>query len=258
MKSALAVGTCTAAILTFALAAYAQTTGQSSAQPPGQSSSQPTAQVQSSDQQTTIVGCVQREGDYRRAQGAGHGGAAGTGIGAGNEFVLINASILPSGATSSSPRTGTDTAAGTVPSSTSTGTAGTTSGTATGAPGTAAGMPSTTGSPSATTGTTGAATATAYELTGPGEGQLQQYVGRRVEIVGRFKSGQAPQGASGAATGTTTPSTGAQSSTSTAGKVSDATKGGTDIMGQDLNLPEFEVVTVREASGTCPAAPDRR
>jgi hypothetical protein len=29
----------------------------------------------------------------------------------------------------------------------------------------------------------------AYELTGPAEGQLEQYVGRRVETVGRMKSG---------------------------------------------------------------------
>jgi len=35
-----------------------------------------------------IVGCVQWEKEYRRARHEGPGGALGTGIGAGNEFVL--------------------------------------------------------------------------------------------------------------------------------------------------------------------------
>ena len=45
---------------------------------------------------------MQSETDYRRAQDAGKGGVAGTGIGAGNEFVLINASIAPAGGASPS------------------------------------------------------------------------------------------------------------------------------------------------------------
>jgi hypothetical protein len=40
----------------------------------------------------TVTGCVQTEVDYRRAQDKGRGGVAGTGVGAGNEFVLTNAS----------------------------------------------------------------------------------------------------------------------------------------------------------------------
>jgi hypothetical protein len=111
-------------------------------------------------------------------------------------------------------------------------------------------------------------TAQAFELTGPGEGQLQQYVGRRVEIVGKIKGGHAAHhGASGSATsGTqssgTSSTTGAQSSGTTTGTqsgtssgtgVAGATRGGSDIMGQDLNLPELEVVSVRESSGSCPA-----
>ena len=35
-----------------------------------------------------IVGCVQWENDYRRERHEGRGGALGTGIGVGNEFVL--------------------------------------------------------------------------------------------------------------------------------------------------------------------------
>ena|SRR5436190_5482242 len=48
-------------------------------------------------QQVTVTGCVQKESDYRRAQDAGRGGVAGTGIGAGNEFVLTD--VTPSPAT---------------------------------------------------------------------------------------------------------------------------------------------------------------
>jgi hypothetical protein len=40
----------------------------------------------------TLVGCLQRETDYRRTHNLGSGGAVGTGIGSGDEFVLINAS----------------------------------------------------------------------------------------------------------------------------------------------------------------------
>jgi hypothetical protein len=57
------------------------------------SSSQAAAQPQ-----ITVVGCVQSESDYRKARDAGRGGAAGTGLGVGNEFVLINASVSSGGA----------------------------------------------------------------------------------------------------------------------------------------------------------------
>ena len=52
----------------------------------------PAQQAPAAEPSTTIVGCVVREADYRRTADAGRGGVAGTGIGAGNEFVLINAS----------------------------------------------------------------------------------------------------------------------------------------------------------------------
>jgi len=52
----------------------------------------PSAQGGSSqDQQITVVGCVEREADYRKAQDAGRGGVAGTGAGVGNEYVLSKA-----------------------------------------------------------------------------------------------------------------------------------------------------------------------
>jgi hypothetical protein len=62
------------------------------------------------EQQVTIVGCVEREADYRRAQEAGRGGAAGTGMGTGNEFVLSNAAPATAGAPKSEAEAPTGTA----------------------------------------------------------------------------------------------------------------------------------------------------
>jgi hypothetical protein len=234
MKSVFAGSSCTAAILAFGIAAYAQTTGQTPSQPTTQPSSQPTAQAQThtehTAQQVTIAGCVQREADYRRARGAGQGGALGTGVGAGNEFVLVSAST--SGSASGSA--------------------------ATTAPGTTPGMPSTAGSPTSTTeraptgttGTTGTATAVpsdVYEISGPAEGQLQQFVGRRVEVTGKLKPHTGPARVE---------MTGAKESGTATGSVS-VKKGNVDPLGQDLNLHEIEVVSVREATGTCNATDKR-
>jgi hypothetical protein len=61
--------------------------------PPHASSQSSSAQSGTSQQQqVTVVGCVQPESEFRKAQDAGRGGAAGTGVGVGNEFVLVNAS----------------------------------------------------------------------------------------------------------------------------------------------------------------------
>lgn len=116
--------------------------------------SQSTATSTQQGQQVTITGCVQRESDYRRARDAGRGGVVGTGVGAGNEFVLVNASMSGGAAPAASATTG----------SSPTGTAGTTGGAA-----------------------ASAAAGTAYELTGPAEGQVASHVGRRVEIRGTLK-----------------------------------------------------------------------
>ena len=48
-------------------------------------------------QQVMLVGCIQREADYRQAQDKGRGGVAGTGVGVGDEFVLTNASMAKQG-----------------------------------------------------------------------------------------------------------------------------------------------------------------
>src|SRR5687767_2628717 len=84
------------AVTTLGMVAFAQTTQQTPAQPEAQTGAAPSAQTRAAtapEQQLTIVGCVQSEADYRRAQDAGKGGVAGTGVGVGNEFVLINASM---------------------------------------------------------------------------------------------------------------------------------------------------------------------
>ena len=134
-----------AVVGTVALAAAAgyQVSAQS------QSQTGATPQASREAQSITVTGCIQREADYRRSAGAGRGGAVGTGVGTGNEFVLINAMM----------------------------------GTAAGATGTSGAGAAT------ATGTTGAAASgSAYELTGPQEGKAEGYVGKRVEITGTLKA----------------------------------------------------------------------
>lgn len=88
---------------------------QSAPQPPPQPATPPStpapraqAPTTAPEQQVTIVGCVQKESDYRQARDKGRGGPAGTGIGTGDEFVLTNASMATQGLKSDS--TAADTA----------------------------------------------------------------------------------------------------------------------------------------------------
>jgi hypothetical protein len=151
-------------------------------------------------QQVTIVGCVQREADYRSANNLGRGGAVGTGVGVGNEFVLINASMSTSMTSTAGAATGT-----------TTGTAGTAGGAAT------------------------AGAGQAFEVSGEKEAQLEQYVGKRVEVVAKLKAAETgPAGTTGGATAGKPPT-------------------GVDITSPDLRLKEIEIVSVRESTGTCPA-----
>jgi hypothetical protein len=208
MKRILAGGACVTLAMTCGLVAFAQTPSQTPQSPtpttqsPTPTTSQPGAQAsqKSMEQQVTIAGCVQREEDYRKANNLGRGGAVGTGVGVGNEFVLINVSPAGTTADASAPK-----------SDAATGTAG-------------------------TTGAAGAsAKAQAYELTGSNEGQVAQYVGRRVEIVGKLKAAESgPAGPTGGATAGTPPS-------------------GVDVTSPDLKLKEVEVTSVRESTGTCPS-----
>jgi hypothetical protein len=182
MKARVSASLCIAGLLAFGAIASAQGGGQPP--PPGQT---PPA-ASSAGEQVTVVGCVQREADYRQARDAGKGGVAGSGVGAGNEFVLTN--VSPAGAARKDE-------------------------------------------PASPTGTAGAAMA--YELTGPNEGKVAEFVGRRVEISGRLKAAETVGGKpTGGATAGTPP-------------------GGVDVTSKDLKLREFEVMSVKEATGSCPA-----
>ena len=57
----------------------------------------PTPAATQSGQQVKLIGCIQREADYRQARDKGKGGVAGTGIGVADEFVLTNASMATQG-----------------------------------------------------------------------------------------------------------------------------------------------------------------
>ena len=58
----------------------------------------PSAQTQKPDasadkgRQVTVTGCIRSEAEWRAANDKGRGGAAGTGVGVGNEYVLTSAS----------------------------------------------------------------------------------------------------------------------------------------------------------------------
>ena len=100
MKLRFAAGLCSAAVLPLAMAVFAETTGHAQAANPAAQERTPPPAVQPAGaaQQVTVTGCIQREADFRKARDAGKGGVAGTGVGAGNEFILADASMA--GATS--------------------------------------------------------------------------------------------------------------------------------------------------------------
>jgi len=87
--------------------------------------------------------------------------------------------------------------------------------------------------PATPTGTSGSASM-AYELTGPNEGQVSQFVGRRVEITGKVKA--AETNAAGRPTG---------------GATAGPPPAGVDVASKDLQLKELEVSSVKETSGSC-------
>ena len=103
------VGAALAATVTLGMVASAQSTGQTPAQSaPGTAQApaqQPTEKAP--EQQVTLVGCVQREDDYRKAHNLGKGGTTGTGVGSSDEFVLVGATIAGAAAPATSGTTGT-------------------------------------------------------------------------------------------------------------------------------------------------------
>lgn len=78
-----------------------------SAQTSGQLRAETAAQVGGAAGEITLVGCIQREADYRRQHDLGRGGVAGTGLGRGNEYILANPIRPGSGAAASELDCGT-------------------------------------------------------------------------------------------------------------------------------------------------------
>jgi hypothetical protein len=171
-------GGITAALL-FGTAVFAQTP-----QPRPQTEPRTQTGRAATDEHVTVIGCVQREEDYRRAHNMPRGGAVGTGVGAANEFVPVNVVMS--------------------------------------------------GRPTGTSGT--AASDREFELTGPAEGKLTEHVGERVEITGNLKAVEVDT--SGRPTG---------------GATAGHPPQGVDVTSEDLKLRELEAVSVKTASGTCPA-----
>ena len=160
-----------AAVLMVSMAAFAQTPQSSSPSTqtttPSTEATSPSSQADQTSAQSsrqpetpvTIVGCVMRETDYRKANDSGKGGPVGTGLGRGDEFVLVNAMKTTSG----SPST-----ASSIDCASATGAAGSRSG-------------------------------EAFELGGSREKDLASYVGQKVEITGTLKEAKTAAGPSGEA-----------------------------------------------------------
>jgi hypothetical protein len=91
-----------AAVLVVSMAAFAQTP--QSASPSTQAGQQSTTQAsRQPETPVTLVGCVMRETDYRKSTDSGKGGPVGTGLGRGDEFVLVNATKASGGDSSAAP-----------------------------------------------------------------------------------------------------------------------------------------------------------
>ena len=219
MNNRIVISSCAAALLSMTIAS-AQTANQTPTQSPVQGSTQGiTGQTRvGTDTQTgtqiTLTGCIARESEQTNTLG----GALGTGVGAGNEFVLANAMNARSGATASAQ------IAGGVSGSTSTGR----TPSATGTSGTA-----TTGAEANTT-TARTATGTSYSLTGNRESELGLYVGKRVEIVGTLDANS---------------STGASTNAGiTAGGAN--TQAGASAQAKP-NMQQLTIVSFRPLDGSC-------
>jgi hypothetical protein len=103
-----------AAALSLNMAAFAQTPEQQPVQPEPRTQPRTAApqHAAAAGQTVVVVGCIQREADFRKARNLGRGGTAGTGVGVGNEFILIDARMASAGAP---PAPGTQTGAAAQP-----------------------------------------------------------------------------------------------------------------------------------------------
>lgn len=140
----------------IAIAAFFSVTLSAFAQTPTPQT--PTPQTPTAAQQT-FTGCLMTEPDYRRAHNLGEGTVAGAGLG--NEYVLVDVKVSPAkdpAATASS-----------------------------------SGTPAARASGSTSATVKCADQGTAYRLTGPAETKMKDFVGRHVEIQGRFKDPEDPR-----------------------------------------------------------------
>jgi hypothetical protein len=137
-----------AAIFLVGAAAFAQSDNRSTAT--DQNKVSPSSDANAT---MTIVGCLVRETDYRKAHGLGKGAIGGLGLG--DEFVLVDATTVASAATTA-PETGSS-------------------------PQTPAARSS--ASPAACS---EKGTGKAYRTTGQLEEKLKPFVGRRIEVTGQF------------------------------------------------------------------------
>ena len=118
----------------------------------------PTPQTPTAAQQT-FTGCLMTEPDYRRAHNLGEGTVAGAGLG--NEYVLVDVKISPAKSPATEPSSDRSSAR-----------------------------------PAASATSSAAKCAdqgTAYRLTGPAETKMKDFVGRHVEVQGRFKDPEDPR-----------------------------------------------------------------
>src|ERR671914_584265 len=111
--------TCMVAMLSIGVTAYAQTTGQTPTQPSSQAGSSRMEQGRQSgdrsqtEQQITLVGCIQREAEYRQANKGGRGSATGTTSGTGTSGTASGTtSTSPSSTTSHTQHSGMSMASG--------------------------------------------------------------------------------------------------------------------------------------------------
>jgi len=116
-------------------------------------------------QEVKIVGCVQWEKDYRQARNEGRGGALGTGIGVGNEFVLTFAQVEGPGGRTAAASVGTK---------------------GNGANG-ANGSNGANGEKKPNTGAT-------YSITGDHEKELARRIGQQIEVIGILEDRGEPNG----------------------------------------------------------------
>ena len=103
---------------------------------------------------TTVVGCLMKETDYRKAHGFGKGTISGAGLG--DEYVLVGAGVAPNASTSA---------------------------TASGAPSSSSGAASSSTPATCSESETGMA----YRPTGHLERDLKPFLGQRVEVTGHFQ-----------------------------------------------------------------------